>query len=570
MFDSLLSGAEAARRIDSAADLATILNRLLGLWDAVTQPEERATMSRRDILLEAVDASNASGGPAQVLSLVDRELMVAPAADVVARAWLELVRWAVQSPQTFGRMTLPLRPIRHYADVFLAAPTDRMAVHGLLFVAQGSLADPTASEGFLQECRRRSQGFQDDRLEVAIHLISARVLTALGRPEESTRALEEWLSQESQRPAHSLWGPDGDLMWQLAIQGRYAEADQAWRRASTRVKDARVAVALWEHVVENIVWVWTATGQWDEAEELLGRSRAYLDDELHLLDIRADTLQLLRTGRVERAAAWRDSLGTHDRAAPTQAQRHQLLALLAAVEGDLAGARAHYQWMWELPHPEWGTEELFEPVLHAMRSEAGAQADNPDESAQAERHVTQVLQVASRIHSFGALGPAIHAELAAQTARFRNEPSRALFETALAAWQAIGQPYDAALCRLRLAESCLTDGERDIASAYLDAAHATAQRLRAQPLLDEINTLSRRAGLRGSFRQTGSGRVLTAREHEVLVHLAAGRTNNQIAAELFISPKTASVHVSRIIAKLGAANRTEAAAIAQRENFLDH
>ena len=56
--------------------------------------------------------------------------------------------------------------------------------------------------------------------------------------------------------------------------------------------------------------------------------------------------------------------------------------------------------------------------------------------------------------------------------------------------------------------------------------------------------------------------VLTGRELEVLQALTAGRSNREIAAELFISGKTVSVHVSNILAKLGAASRTEAAAIA--------
>jgi DNA-binding NarL/FixJ family response regulator len=54
------------------------------------------------------------------------------------------------------------------------------------------------------------------------------------------------------------------------------------------------------------------------------------------------------------------------------------------------------------------------------------------------------------------------------------------------------------------------------------------------------------------------------REVEVLRLVAAGRSNREIAAELFISAKTASVHVSNILAKLNASSRTEAAAIAHR------
>jgi DNA-binding NarL/FixJ family response regulator len=67
----------------------------------------------------------------------------------------------------------------------------------------------------------------------------------------------------------------------------------------------------------------------------------------------------------------------------------------------------------------------------------------------------------------------------------------------------------------------------------------------------------------------GGDRALTPREREVLGLVAAGRTNRQIGEELFISQKTASVHVSRLLAKLGASTRGEAAAIARREGLLD-
>ena len=62
---------------------------------------------------------------------------------------------------------------------------------------------------------------------------------------------------------------------------------------------------------------------------------------------------------------------------------------------------------------------------------------------------------------------------------------------------------------------------------------------------------------------------LTRREREVLEQFSAGRSNGEIAARLFISTKTVSVHVSNILAKLGASGRTEAAAIARRRGLLD-
>jgi DNA-binding NarL/FixJ family response regulator len=87
-------------------------------------------------------------------------------------------------------------------------------------------------------------------------------------------------------------------------------------------------------------------------------------------------------------------------------------------------------------------------------------------------------------------------------------------------------------------------------------AAEVGRELRAKPLLDE----------------TGGGdtaaSALTSRETEVLRLLAEGRTNRQLARELYISEKTVSVHVSNILAKLGVRSRTEAAAVARRDGLL--
>jgi DNA-binding NarL/FixJ family response regulator len=91
-----------------------------------------------------------------------------------------------------------------------------------------------------------------------------------------------------------------------------------------------------------------------------------------------------------------------------------------------------------------------------------------------------------------------------------------------------------------------------------------AQRLGAAPLLAQIADLTRRAGTDGG---TGDP-SLTSRELEVLRLVAAGQSNREIAAVLVISPKTASVHVSNILGKLGAATRTEAAVKAHELGLL--
>ncbi|GIE76123.1 hypothetical protein Aph02nite_20730 [Actinoplanes philippinensis] len=96
-----------------------------------------------------------------------------------------------------------------------------------------------------------------------------------------------------------------------------------------------------------------------------------------------------------------------------------------------------------------------------------------------------------------------------------------------------------------------------------------ASALGARPLCDAVEVLARRLGIRKSALPTANTELLTAREREVLRLVAEGHSNGRIAERLFISPKTASVHVSRIIAKLEVTNRVEAAAVAHRLGYLD-
>nr|WP_255643940.1 helix-turn-helix transcriptional regulator [Actinoplanes polyasparticus] len=100
-------------------------------------------------------------------------------------------------------------------------------------------------------------------------------------------------------------------------------------------------------------------------------------------------------------------------------------------------------------------------------------------------------------------------------------------------------------------------------------AVAVASALGATPLVEAADVLSRRLGIRPSTPAAVRDDLLTSREREVLRLVAEGHTNSRIAADLYISPKTASVHVSRIIAKLEVTNRGEAAAVARRLGLLD-
>jgi DNA-binding NarL/FixJ family response regulator len=167
-------------------------------------------------------------------------------------------------------------------------------------------------------------------------------------------------------------------------------------------------------------------------------------------------------------------------------------------------------------------------------------------------------------------------------ARCEAEYARLTGANSPAAWERVlkefgpGYVYESARTRWRLAEALAEAGRRDEAADVWRAARATATALRAAPLGAALDDLARRARLNAGHGPHGNGTRdgaagtsrlggLTEREREVLGLLARGLSNREIGAELFITPKTASVHVSNILAKLGASSRTEAAAIAYRE-----
>ncbi|MBB4739673.1 DNA-binding CsgD family transcriptional regulator [Actinoplanes octamycinicus] len=180
-----------------------------------------------------------------------------------------------------------------------------------------------------------------------------------------------------------------------------------------------------------------------------------------------------------------------------------------------------------------------------------------------------VEQLAERVRAIAARLPRRYpAELAAG-AQVEAELDGGVerWTAAVAARRVDGPPFELATALLRSAEAQAAD--RSAAAAALAEATGIATELGAVPLREAAETLARRLGVRPAAAETAAEEVLTAREREVLRLVAEGLSNGQIAQRLFISPKTASVHVSRIIAKLAVTNRVEAAAVAHRLHLLD-
>jgi DNA-binding CsgD family transcriptional regulator len=137
-----------------------------------------------------------------------------------------------------------------------------------------------------------------------------------------------------------------------------------------------------------------------------------------------------------------------------------------------------------------------------------------------------------------------------------------------AAFERYGHVFELARSRARLAAALHLAGDDTAARSTAAQARQVAERLGAVPLLAELDALFPTGSQRGTPAGGSGGSELTPREAEVLALLASGLTNGQIGKRLYISTKTVSVHVSNLLAKLGASGRTEAAAIARERGLL--
>jgi DNA-binding CsgD family transcriptional regulator len=243
-----------------------------------------------------------------------------------------------------------------------------------------------------------------------------------------------------------------------------------------------------------------------------------------------------------------------------------LAAAVTAVKATIGAATA------------WGGEEHGPQVIRPAAVGIAALADQARLARAAGQPADGIIAQAVELAEIARRGLDSERRVAAAVgvdgrgwlARAEAELRRASDDNAPDNWRAVvdtfgpGFVYEAARSQWRLAEALAEVGDRDEAQRQWQLAVAAADKLGATRLRAALADLGRRARLGPSTRAVAGSplSILTSRELEVLHAVAGGRSNKEIAAELFISGKTVSVHVSNILAKLGAASRTEAAAIA--------
>jgi len=373
--------------------------------------------------------------------------------------------------------------------------------------------------------------------------------------------------------------------WNAAVcrseNGRWEEAIERYRTAIAelpRLGLAHLLPELYMYLAQDLVWL----GRWDEAraavEEAVRRfpSRA---DEAMPLDLVIGTGRFDEARRLISAASSRNVFTDDEGHAVVMAN----LAALETWEGDLDAARAAVDAALRL------VVDSDRPIAAAYALCAGmrCEADAADR-ARATRRPDEVERARSRAAVLddsvrGLLarpGPergwkrevrALAAICAGERSRLEGSPDPAAWAAAVEATQALSMGYLLAYARFRHGEAVVgADGDRDEAAALVRQAHRGARTMGATPLQQLVERFARRARI--DIGET-SGRDplfgITPRERQVIDLLVQGATNRQIARQLFITEKTASVHVSNIIRKLGVGNRGEAAAVALRAGLVD-
>lgn len=603
---AVLAASVAARRRHAYSEQLRLLERALDLWESAPADVREALrpvdytevyppltcgtgdascdpattpLARLDLLAEATVAARFGGERERALKITKLALrMLEEDEDPLRAAWFWSERSSLVSSLARGdgweelakaqELVRGLPPSQVHAQVLV-----RAAGWGMLHnPGPGNLE---AAERAVEYARMLGA----EEIELSARITMGSLLTDSGDPENGLAEMYAVKERATELGLTMLAGRAHiNLSSQLESMGRSREAVELAEQGAELVHKSRLLdTEAW--VCGNMAESLYSLGRWDEAAQAarrtlrVGQSAAPRGSA----SARLSYLALARGELTEAAtqlAAAHAHFGTHDTQPQHRIPLFRLAVGLAAGEGRIADVRTeiadaiaygfplgHHRYAWPL-------------LLAAASAEADARGlpvADAGRTAALDTLRTAAARLATPVPVWTA-----HAEF------LRAELRRAEARDTVADWTAVEQairplerPFLLAKARHRLAEALLAAGcDRDRAAALLHQAYATADGLCSRRLREDLALLPQRARLPlgpeappappAPDTDPVEALGLTSRERDVLRLVAAGNSNRQIAEELFISPKTASVHVSNILAKLGVAGRGEAAALAHR------
>jgi DNA-binding NarL/FixJ family response regulator/tetratricopeptide (TPR) repeat protein len=592
-----ISAARVAAEVYGFCEAHQHYERALNLWEQVPDAEEQAGLALPELRLEAAESARWTGLPDQAATLIqealaDLGLRLEPAQ--AALLYARLGECQSEAGESKAAVAAYEEASRLVANQPASAEKARvLAGHGteLMRHAQYS-ASRSLCEQAIAVARAAGARAEEGR---ALNTLGCD-LSMLGDPEAGVAALRQALSlSEAAGNFDDLHRAYYNLSVVLGFDaGRPHEALEVTRQGLERMRELGLGLALPSSGLRGERATQLCDlGRWQEAEELVAEemlrelpAAMALHLQLVLGRIHMNRGQV-KLAKEDAEAARRmvgqlndpisDSCLQGYLAELATAERKYPTALSATGKAlrDLADSEQHVDKLWFC---RTGLRAAADAAERARdrRAAAAAIADIQTSGEQFLATARQALiQVGTQILEATAQAAACEAEFT--RLELRSDPQQ--WAAVAANWDALSRAYEVAYARWRQAEALLASKAPKAATSALRQAHEASIQLGAKPLRQEIERLAQRARINltpptatvtKAATPSGAARHgLTPREQEVLQHLVEGRTNRQIARALFISEKTASVHVSNIMSKLGAANRSQAAAIAHRLRLLE-
>jgi DNA-binding CsgD family transcriptional regulator len=591
-FSASIRAGEEAERIGAPAEAHRHFDQALALWDRVDEAEKLAAMSRGKLGLKSALAAAASGDVPRAVHLLRRiRAMLPDDADPSLRSRVgeRLAYFLLQSekkewfPEALGVARDTVRETPAEPPTWYLARA--MATYAIALMVEGG--DGVALD-WAKRAREAARASDAPSVEADALVTLGQLASRAGNVEEAIgmfaaahrQAAEARVLEVELRAANYL-------AVEHLVRGELAEAAQVAHEGVRRADAEGLGLAPFGMDLQHLHFqAHFADGEWDHAQELADafpvrvtmQPEAVLSAMALFIDV-ARGNPAVGERRIWLEPFWGDVFVAYI--------ARGLLADQALWRGDTELALTEAEAAIRADADTWWPSPPGPPVVRPAATALSARADRAilaratGEGAGAEAELAAAAELLERART-GAAFPArpkavLGPEGRGWLARAEAEYQRARGANSPEAWRKVlaefgpGYVYETARTQWRLAEALAECGCRDEAAAVWRSAASTAARLRAAPLCAALDDLARRARLdpgRGP-RGDSEGRLagLTEREREVLRLLARGLSNREIGTELFITPKTASVHVSNILGKLSAASRTEAAAIAYREGL---
>lgn len=589
---SALDAAVAAEQMYAYSEALAQSERALELWEQVPDAAEITGSPLVELLRKTARRAELAGRHDRGLEIVRTALALVASADDPATAGLLHERvgrylWMMgRTPDEYlaehelaVRLVPPEPPTAARARV-LASYAQHLMLASRNDDAVGWCREAIEVAGQLTESV--IEGHARNTLGTAIgHLGSLEEsLAELDRSRDIALEADAWtdvmraaINKSSVLQHHGLLEPAADVLLEWI--------EEAYRRGLRRT----FAVYLRAGVVDS----YRALGRWDEMEEQqreidacepvdIDARRAHLGwAMLHAL--RGDHTEAIHRVDAAQRAAKRASIEEHH---PAVVQAHVIASLARGEPDGLAELvlRVWQRWRTEPGHDCFDfmhdllLDGLAAAAEVATRARSRGEVDRLADAVGTAHELRGALDEAIGDSRVGGLHPSaggavrLTGDAFAARAEGRAEPD--LWVRAAEEWRPLGRLPRLAELLYRAADASLSAGApASSAARTLREAHALATGIGYAVLKDAVEALARRAriDLGPATERTlapAEKLGLTPRETEVLALVSQGRTNRQIAGELFISAKTASVHVSNILTKLGVSNRGEAAAVARR------